>query len=106
LSDTGEKLEFNETVHQLFVDFKKAYDSVRREVVENILIEFGVPMKLVRLIKMCLNETYSKIHIGKNLIIFLFIMVSNKEMLYRHSFLTLLYNMALERSRKTRWALN
>jgi hypothetical protein len=24
-------------------------------------------MKLVRLIKMCLNETYSKVHIGKHL---------------------------------------
>ena len=24
-------------------------------------------MKLVRLIKMCLNETYSKVHVGKNL---------------------------------------
>ena len=24
------KWEFNETVHQLFIDFKKAYDSVRR----------------------------------------------------------------------------
>jgi hypothetical protein len=33
----------------------------------NILIEFGVPMKLVRLIKMCLTETYSKVHIGKHL---------------------------------------
>jgi hypothetical protein len=32
-----------------------------------ILIEFGVPMKLVRLIKMCLNETYSKLCIGKHL---------------------------------------
>jgi hypothetical protein len=54
------KWEYNETVHQLFIDCKKAYDSVRREVLYNILIEFGVPMKLVRLIKMCLNETYSK----------------------------------------------
>jgi hypothetical protein len=35
-------------VHQLFVDFKKAYDSVR-------------------LIKMCLNETCSKVHIGIHL---------------------------------------
>jgi hypothetical protein len=50
----------HETVHQLFIDFKKAYDSVRREVLYNILLEFGVPMKLVRLLKMCLNETYSK----------------------------------------------
>jgi hypothetical protein len=61
------KWECNETVHQLFVDFKKVYDSVRREVLYNIHIEFGVPMKLVRLIKMCLNETYSKVCIGKHL---------------------------------------
>jgi hypothetical protein len=66
-SDTGEKWEHSDTVHQLFVDFKKAYDSVRREVLYNILIEFGVPLKLVRLIKMCLNETYGKFRIGKHL---------------------------------------
>jgi hypothetical protein len=61
------KLEYNETVHQLFIDFKKAYDSVRREVLCKILIEFGVPMKLVRLIRMCSYETYSKVRIGKHL---------------------------------------
>jgi hypothetical protein len=60
------KLEYNETLHQLFVDFKKAYDSVRREVLYNIPIEFGVPMKLVRLLYMCLTETYSKVRIGKH----------------------------------------
>ena len=45
------KWEYNEAVHQLFIDFKKAYDSVRREVLYNILIEFGVPKKLGRLVK-------------------------------------------------------
>jgi hypothetical protein len=40
---------------------------VRREVLYNILIEFGIPMKLVRIVKMCLNETYSKVCLGKNL---------------------------------------
>jgi hypothetical protein len=30
--DWREKWEYNEIVHQLFIDFKKAYDSVRREV--------------------------------------------------------------------------
>jgi hypothetical protein len=58
---------YNETVHQLFIDFKKAYDSARREVLYNIHIEFEVPMKLVRLIRMCLNETYSKVCVGKHL---------------------------------------
>ena len=33
----------------------------------NILIEFGIPMKLVKLIKMCLTEMYSRVRVGKNL---------------------------------------
>jgi hypothetical protein len=61
------KWEHNEAVHQLFTDFKKAYDSVRREALYNILIEFGIPKKLVRLIKMCLTETYNRVRVGKNL---------------------------------------
>jgi hypothetical protein len=66
------KWGYNRTVHQRFVDFKKDYDSARMDVLYNILIEFGVPMKLVRLIKMCLNNTYGKVHIDKHLsIIFL-----------------------------------
>jgi hypothetical protein len=61
------KCEYNETVHQLFIDFNKVCDSVRREVLYHILIEFGVPFKLARLIKMCLNETYIKVDIDKHL---------------------------------------
>jgi hypothetical protein len=38
-------------VHQLFIYFKKAYESVGKEILYNILIEFRVPMELVRLIK-------------------------------------------------------
>jgi hypothetical protein len=45
------KWEYSETVLRLFIDFKKACDLVRREVLYNILIEFGVSVKLVRLIK-------------------------------------------------------
>jgi hypothetical protein len=44
------KWEYNKTEHQLLIEFKKAYDSLRREVLYNILIEFEIPMELVRLI--------------------------------------------------------
>jgi hypothetical protein len=49
------KWKYNGTVHQVFLEFKKACDSVMREVLYNILNEFGIPRKLVGLIKMCLN---------------------------------------------------
>jgi len=35
-----EKGEYNEAMLQLLIDLKKAYDSVRRKVLYNILIEF------------------------------------------------------------------
>jgi len=60
------KWEYNEEVHLLFIDFKKAYDSVRRDVLYKIPIEFGILRKLVRLVKMSLTETYSRVWVGKN----------------------------------------
>jgi hypothetical protein len=59
--------EYNGTVHRLFIDFMKAYDSVRWEALYSVLIESGIPRKPVELIKMCLNETFITVHIGKNL---------------------------------------
>jgi hypothetical protein len=32
------KWEYNEAVNQLFIDFKRTYDSIRREVLGNVLI--------------------------------------------------------------------
>jgi hypothetical protein len=58
------KWEYNGTVLQLFVDFKKAYDSIKREVLYSILLEFDIPKKPVRLNKM-FTETYSKVRVGK-----------------------------------------
>ena len=60
------KSGYNEEVHQLLIDFKKAYDSVSREVLCRILIEFGIPRKFVSLVKMSLTETYSRVRVGKN----------------------------------------
>jgi hypothetical protein len=59
------KWKYNGARHQLFIDFKKAYDSVRREVLYNILIEFGIPW-YCKANKMCLN-TYSRVEVRKRL---------------------------------------
>jgi len=57
----------------------------------SIVTEFGVPMKLVKLIKMCLNKTYSKVHTGKNLSDAFPIRNGNREMP-----LPVLFNFTLE----------
>jgi hypothetical protein len=59
------KWEYNSTEYQLFIDFMKASDSVKREVLYNIPIQFGTPRKLGQLTKMCLNKTYTTVHIDK-----------------------------------------
>jgi hypothetical protein len=80
-------------VYQLFIDFKKACDSVKREVLYNILLEFGVPKKLVRLIKMCLNEAYCIVCVGKLLFDKFPIQNGLKQ---GDALLPLLFNFALE----------
>jgi len=80
-------------VHKLFIVFKKAYDSVRREAFYNFLIEFGIPKKLERLIKMFLTETYSRVRVGKNLSEMLPIWNGLKE---GDALSPLLFNFALE----------
>ena len=54
-------------VHQLFIDFKEAYESVTRRGFYNILIDTGIPMKLGRLIKLSLSEARCKTQTGKHL---------------------------------------
>jgi hypothetical protein len=80
-------------VYQLFVEFKNVYDLARREVLYSILIEFGIPVKLVRVIKMCLNEMYSEVHIGKNVSANFHFQNSLKQ---RDALLSLLFSFALE----------
>jgi hypothetical protein len=56
-----------EVVHQLFIDFKKACDSVRKKVLYNILSEIDILIQLVKLIKMCLSETYNRVQVSSYL---------------------------------------
>jgi len=74
-------------VHQLFIDSNKAY------VLGNILIEFGIPVKQVKVIKMCLNETYSNVWVSKCLSDTFPVKNGLKHV---HALLLLIFNFALE----------
>jgi hypothetical protein len=92
-SYTREKLGVQ--LHEVFINFRKAYDSVMREVLYKILIEFGIPIKSVGVIKMCLNEINSRVcmfPIQNNL----------KHRVHNyHNFSALLQNTLLGKSKKT-----
>jgi hypothetical protein len=49
----------------VFTDFMNEYDSISREVLENIPIKFGIPIKLIRPNKIYLNYTYNKVRRDK-----------------------------------------
>jgi len=57
-------MEYNERVLQVFRGFKKMHISIMRKVLYTIITEFDASMKLVRLIEMYLDETYSKVCTG------------------------------------------
>ena len=66
-------------------------DSVTREVLYKILMEFGIPRKLLILINLSLTKTYSRVRVGKNVSDRFPIRNGlNKETLYHHCVLTLL----------------
>lgn len=55
--------EYNIPVHQLYIDYKMAYDSINRNYLYETLELFGIPNKLTRLIHMTLNRSRSKIKV-------------------------------------------
>lgn len=55
--------EFNVDTFHLFIDFKSAYDSVIRPKLYEAMQEFGIPDKLVRLVKATMSKVICKIKI-------------------------------------------
>jgi len=47
----GKAWEHNVEIHHIFVDFQKAYDSIRRYKLYAIMVYFGIPNKLIKLKK-------------------------------------------------------
>ncbi|XP_038121252.1 uncharacterized protein LOC119770429 [Culex quinquefasciatus] len=56
--------EYNLQTHHLFIDFKAAYDSVKRNELWKIMLEHGFPAKLIRLIRATLDGAKSSVRIA------------------------------------------
>jgi hypothetical protein len=46
-----QSMEWKTGVHVTFIDFKKAFDSLNRKKIWRILKEYGIPHKIINLIK-------------------------------------------------------
>jgi hypothetical protein len=55
--------EFNINVHQVYIDFKQAYDSMDRKKLYDVVREMQIPAKLIRLVKITLKNTKAKIRV-------------------------------------------
>jgi sorting nexin-29 len=55
--------EFGIYLNLLFIDFKQVYDTVDRKCLFEVLKEFGIPKKLVNLIKMTLTDSNCRVKI-------------------------------------------
>ena len=86
--------EYNKKIHYLFIDFQEAYDSIHRESLWKIMREFQIPLKLINMCKLCIQDTYSKVRIkGKTSAAF-----KNKTGLKQGDALSpLLFNIALQK---------
>lgn len=60
------KWEYAQSVHSLFVDFTKAYDSVDRRILYSILINFSIPKKLVAMITIATKDSRMRVRVGEN----------------------------------------
>jgi hypothetical protein len=61
--------EYNTELHNIFVDYSQAFDSVSRNKIIECLIKYEVPKKLIMLIELTFTNTTTKVTIGNQLTI-------------------------------------
>lgn len=87
--------EYNKTLHQLFIDFKQAYDSIIRVELWNAMAELGIPKKLINLTKACVEGSTSAVRVEGKLSTFFTI---NSGLKQGDALSPLLFNIVLESS--------
>jgi hypothetical protein len=81
-------------VHELYIDYKQAHDSINRAQMVEIMKEFGIPKMLVRLVKMTLENTCNKVKIQGKLSPNFKLIVGLRQ---GDSLTTLLFNLCMEK---------
>jgi hypothetical protein len=56
--------QHNVEIRQIFIDFQRAYDSIRRDKLYAIMACFGIPNKLIRLTKATMEDSTYHVKIG------------------------------------------
>ena len=59
--------EWNASLYANFIDFEKAFDSVHRPALWNILRHYGVPAKIVNIIKLLYTDFHARVICGNKL---------------------------------------
>jgi hypothetical protein len=59
--------EYEIELHNLFIDFQQAFDTVSRNKMLNRFKEMGIPMKIIRLINMTLHNSKAQIAVEDKL---------------------------------------
>ena len=59
--------QFGIEIHHLFIDFKSAYDTIKREQLYSAMGEFNIPNKLIRITRMTMENTKSQVRIQSDI---------------------------------------
>ena len=60
-------VEYQIGIHHLFIDFRSAYDSIHRQKLLCAMTEFGIPPKLIRMVKATMNNVQCSVQIQSHL---------------------------------------
>ena len=58
--------EYNIDLHNIFIDFAQAFDTVQRDAIYYSLIKHNVPDKLIKLIKLSMQRTRMKVKVNNS----------------------------------------
>jgi len=86
--------EFGIETRHLFIDFKSAYDTIKRGQLCNAVSKFNIPNKLKRLTQMTMENTQSQVRIQSDLSD---LITTKKGLRQGDSLAWLLFNLALEK---------